>query len=142
MDEESFFSSTSQLVKSFWAGKIIQKSKRGLTTASKHGEDTLPMSPSASNPLAPHRDSKLFLEQAFSSVRNCGTSLSPRVHKTIGGTVDTGVPLGEALLRKDGTLNWSRVTRYFDAGEMGWVVVMVTTCMCLPPKESWMKLET
>lgn len=118
MEEGSFTNSTSQLVKSFWAGKIIQQLE--LTKERLSEEDTLQMSP---NP--PHREGKLsplLLEQALGSVRICATSLSPRVRDVIcGGSemVDAAVPLGVTPVHSDGTLDWSSVASYFDASEIG-----------------------
>ena len=117
MDE--FFNATSQLVKSFWAGKVLQGldlTEDDLDIASKDAAEgaTLDLPPRPS----PH-DS--LTSDALCCLATCETSLSARVHSVVTGE-ETETPSSGAMVHSDdravicsdGTLNWTQLTEYLE----------------------------
>ena len=119
-----FSTSGSQLVKSFWAGKIIQQLhlteedlERGLATPTgfSAGTAATPFSLPTSDSTTPA--SQPPLEEVFKCLARCETSLSPRVHAMICSctkeATSHALPVGGAPMHSDGTLDWTKVAQYF-----------------------------
>lgn len=107
-----FSSQSSALVKSFWAGKIIQTlthSTSSSTTAS------------GSSPSREHDDQPLVQQELVSAALDClkrhETSLSARVFDTISQS-ECNESDEECLkfLDAEGTLNWEVVSQYLGRG--------------------------
>lgn len=104
----NFSTEESHLVKSFWAGKLIQD----LQLAEGN--------PLLASQTSPRKSPSQILIDAFQCVERHETSLSPRVHSIIVGgrnrEVHSSIEKGR-LLCSNGTLDWSEVTKILDGGE-------------------------
>lgn len=117
---------SSQLVRSFWAGKLIQSLQSSPPLPNQGEEMPLSAPQGASNSPQSQTPPGAALEEALGCVAKHETSLSPRVYTVLhamGTGGGRGGVLGGTLIlhREDGTLDWSAVARYLDEGEMkGW----------------------
>ena len=123
---------SSALVKSFWAGKLLQKLKLGKDDRDKladyllcHEDRLTPqfkLTPHQSFDNQSHSLSNIITE-ALSTLTICETSLSARVHRLLTvcvQTTDSAVgPQNDHpqyLLEPDATLNWRLVSKYMLGG--------------------------
>ena len=125
----------SQLIRSFWAGKMVQD----LHMAT---EDELKAAGQSSSPPSHGQRQAEHVADALQCLVLSETSLSQKVQDIL--TDGEGEPpslRGESPLLSDGTLNWSKLSRYFDASEQSLKrnpvhklhnVVPSETCVCLP----------
>lgn len=101
--EHSFSTRDSLLIKTFWAGKVVQELH--LTT-----EDEL-------NPQPPQDQGQAqLISDALHCLTLSETSLSQKVHGILLDSEDELTGNQKPLL-SDGTLNWSKISEYFDASE-------------------------
>lgn len=130
---ENFSSSNSTLIKSFWAGKLIQKLQDDdHQTSSLQGEQ--PAVLTSSNPPCPpcsHVDNQespyqqLILE-SLHCLKKLETSLSPRVHDIIADGVEApSSSVEKEIIQPNGTLNWNVVSRYINEG----IINVIITCL-------------
>lgn len=125
MDEYS--NATSQLVKSFWAGKVLQDlhlTEKDLGIISKKSsKDTAEGETLHLPPSIPH---DALTSDALCCLATCETSLSVRVRSVVTGegigeeteTPSSGVMAHSddrtKLMFSDGTLNWTQLTGYLE----------------------------
>jgi hypothetical protein len=112
-------SNGSELVESFWAGKLVQQMK--LTREELHVPHGELMDPSTP-PQGDYSDQSqaqslaaMSLEEALSCLTRCATSLSPRVCRILHSRGTGGLD-GPPLHSEDGTIDWNRVTCCFSTG--------------------------
>lgn len=111
MDE--FSNASSQLVKSFWAGKVLQElrlTEEDLSSIKDAAEGHLPPSPHDT-----------LISDALCCLATCETSLSVRVHSIVtseeikeGTAMYSETP---SVMHSDGTLNWTQLTEWYLEGE-------------------------
>ncbi len=105
--EHSFSTRDSLLIKTFWAGKVVQELH--LTT-----EDEL--NPPCHQPPQYHQGQAQLISDALHCLTLSETSLSQKVHGILLDSEDELTGNQKPLL-SDGTLNWSKLSEYFDARE-------------------------
>lgn len=129
MEEFAEFPSfSSNLIRSFWAGKLIQElhltedelHTSSRTRESSHDHSNPPHSPPP-NINDQGQPSQLLISDALQCLAQCETSLSPRVRGIVTGHEQQEsaefASDGHILCTSNGTLDWSEVANYLDKGE-------------------------
>ena len=113
----------SLLVKSFWAGKMIQ----GLHLTTMDELNRLPMPSSPHHTPSHHQGQETSpaspnVVDAFHCISQSKTSLSQKVQQTLASGKGEHSNKENPLL-DDGTLNWNRILKYFEMSKIASLII-------------------